>query len=114
MKQIKMEIYLFGSLAKRGLFIKRNINDIDILLKINKKPIKYYPKYFCNLYYKKSPILTKIYKKFILLLDLGIDLFFTSDNKHFFQLLKNGYICFWGDILQIKNKIKINETSKYI
>ena len=103
-----MKIYLTGSLAK--YVSSRKINDIDIIIKIDKKPIKKFPQHICNINYKSSSILKKIYKRYINSLELGIDIFITHDFKHYFQLLEDGNIEYWGTALKIIGKKLLYEN----
>lgn len=102
---MKKEVYLFGSLAK--FRYKKEINDIDIIIKLDIKPLKRYPKFVGNIKYNYSPYFRRLYRKYRILWDLNIDVFFTHDSKHYFQLWNKGNFLFWGDLLKPKRQIKI-------
>lgn len=100
----KEKSFLFGSLARRNI---KNIDDIDIIIQIP-KPVSKYSSYVRNYNYKDSKILEQFYNKYKYCRNLAIDIFLTNDFVHYFQLLSNGDIMYWGDILKPKNITKIN------
>jgi predicted nucleotidyltransferase len=101
----KHKVYLFGSLAK--FRFKKEINDVDIIIKLDKKPIKKYPKYICNYKWNHNKYFKQLYRKYRILWNLHIDVFFTYDFKYYFQLWNKGDFLFWGDLLKPKKKMAI-------
>ena len=96
---------IFGSIIKN--YKKKYIKDLDILLNVSKKPVKRYSKYACNYHYTHNKQLYIIYKKYRTLKTLGIDVFFTHDNKHYFQLYDKGDILYWGTLLKVGRTAEI-------
>ncbi len=105
------KVYLTGSLADN----KKAINDIDIVIKLKYKPIKYSPS-VCNYNCDDFKDFKKLWNKFRYVKELGIDLFFTYDFKHYFQFdykgtYKDKNILYWGDIFKTKNLTGIKESN---